>query len=85
MEAKDETEGFDFSGIYEDIKEYELISYAMDDNRRVKVTFSKENNKTKVIILFEAENENSIEFQKQGWQTILDNFKDYVEKSKTSS
>ena len=30
---------------------------------------------------FEAETENPIEFQQQGWQAILDNFKKYVEQT----
>ena len=29
---------------------------------------------------FEPENQNSIELQEAGWQSILDNFKSYVEK-----
>jgi hypothetical protein len=29
---------------------------------------------------FEPENQNSIELQEAGWQSILDNFKNYVEK-----
>jgi hypothetical protein len=41
---------------------------------------SKENGQqTKVIETFEAESENSIEMQRDGWQAILDNFKKYAE------
>jgi hypothetical protein len=32
-----------------------------------------------VVELFEAETENAIELQREGWQAILDNFKKYVE------
>jgi hypothetical protein len=32
-----------------------------------------------VVETFEAETENSIEMQKDGWQAILNNFKRYVE------
>jgi hypothetical protein len=32
-----------------------------------------------VVETFEAESENSVELQRQGWQAILDNFKKYVE------
>jgi hypothetical protein len=35
--------------------------------------------KTEIIIVFDPENENSIEMQKGGWQAILDNFKNYTE------
>jgi hypothetical protein len=38
--------------------------------------------KTRVTVIFDAENENSEEMQRNGWQSILNNFKLYVEKSK---
>ncbi|MEP7265807.1 MAG: activator of HSP90 ATPase, partial [Bacteroidota bacterium] len=34
---------------------------------------------TKVTIAFDAEEVNSIEMQRGGWQAILDNFKKYAE------
>ena len=34
---------------------------------------------TKIVTTFEAESENSIEMQRDGWQSILDNFKKYTE------
>ena len=37
------------------------------------------NNQTEVIITFDPETENSIELQKNGWQAILNNFKNYTE------
>ena len=36
-------------------------------------------NKTKITIVFDAETQNSVELQRNGWQAILDNFKKYVE------
>jgi len=33
----------------------------------------------KIIETFEAEDTNSLELQKTGWQAILDNFKRYAE------
>ncbi len=79
MEAKDGSMGFDFGGIYDVVKDHEKIEYTIGDGRKVKVTFSGEENKTKVAESFEAENTNSIEMQKGGWQAILDNFKKYTE------
>jgi hypothetical protein len=38
--------------------------------------------KTKVMIEFDPESENPIETQKNGWQSILNNFKKYVESNK---
>jgi len=79
MEAKDGNSGFDFSGIYDDIKTHKLISYTINDGRKVKITFHENKNETKVVETFEAESTNSIEMQHEGWQAILDSFKHYVE------
>jgi uncharacterized protein YndB with AHSA1/START domain len=79
MEAKDGSFGFDFWGVYDQIKVNELISYTLGDGRKAKITFINEGNTTKVIEKFEAENENSIELQQGGWQAILNNFKKYIE------
>ncbi len=82
MEAKDGSSGFDFSGVYDEVKENEVIAYTMDDDRKVKVTFTKNNdNETEIVETFEAEGTNPIEMQRSGWQAILDNFKKYVEAS----
>ena len=79
MEAKDGSSGFDFGGIYDEVKPNELIVYTIGDGRRVKVTFSPSENRTKVVETFEAENTHSTEMQKGGWQAILDSFKKYAE------
>lgn len=80
MEAKDGSFGFDFEGIYDTILINEKISYTLLDDRKVTVLFSQSENGVKITETFEAENENSIELQRQGWQAILNNFKTYVEK-----
>ena len=80
MEAKDGSSGFDFDGIYEQIRTNELIMYSLTDGRKVEVTFTKNNDtRTKIATTFEAESTNPIEMQRNGWQAILDNFKKYVE------
>ena len=79
MEAKDGTFGFDFWGIYDVIKPNETIEYTAGDGRKVKISFTQKGEETLIVQDFEAENVNSIEQQKTGWQTILDNFKQYVE------
>lgn len=79
MEAKDGSFEFDFWGIYDKIIINELIEYTMGDGRKVKVVFEKEDDKTKITETFEAENTNSKEMQKSGWQAILDNFKKHAE------
>jgi uncharacterized protein YndB with AHSA1/START domain len=79
MEAKDGSFGFDFGGIYDEVKENEYIAYTIGDGRKVKVNFLEDGGETKIVETFEAENTNSIEMQKGGWQAILDNFKNYTE------
>jgi uncharacterized protein YndB with AHSA1/START domain len=79
MEAKDGSMGFDFEGVYEEVRQHELIRYTMADGRKVTVAFTNLDDKTKVVETFEAENTNPVELQRTGWQTILDNFKKYVE------
>ena len=79
MESKDGSHGFDFGGVYDEVKRYERIVYSIDDGRKVNIAFSSVGNETEVIETFEAENTHSIELQRQGWQAILDNFKKYTE------
>src|SRR5690349_11288499 len=79
MEAKDGSMGFDFGGVYDEVKTNELISYTMGDGRKVDVEFTSNGNETNVVETFEAEEVNPIEMQRGGWQAILDNFKNYVE------
>ena len=79
MEAKDGSMGFDFSGVYDQVKNHEYIEYTIGDGRKVKVNFIGNGDSTSIVETFEAENTNSPEMQKGGWQAILDNFKKYTE------
>jgi uncharacterized protein YndB with AHSA1/START domain len=79
MEAKDGSMGFDFGGKYTTVKKNESIEYTIDDDRKVKITFTPDGDTTKVVEQFEAESINPIEMQQGGWQAILDNFKKYTE------
>lgn len=79
MEAKDGTMGFDFTGTYTALEPFKKIAYVMPDSRQVSITFHEKKSGTDVVVIFDAESENPIEMQRQGWQAILDNFKAYVE------
>jgi uncharacterized protein YndB with AHSA1/START domain len=79
MEAKDGSSGFDFGGKYDQVKERELIAYTIGDGRKVEINFTSIGTDTKIVETFEAENQNSIELQRTGWQAILNNFKKYAE------
>jgi uncharacterized protein YndB with AHSA1/START domain len=79
MAAKDGSFSFDFGGVYTQVIEHKLIEYTMGDGRKVKVVFAGQGNETKVVETFEAEDQNSLEMQKGGWQAILDNYKNHTE------
>jgi uncharacterized protein YndB with AHSA1/START domain len=88
MSAKDKSFSFDFAGIYTDIKQNEKISYVLSNDindkqaRKCEIIFKDiGNGKVKIIETFDPENQNSIEMQKNGWQSILNNFKKAVERS----
>jgi uncharacterized protein YndB with AHSA1/START domain len=87
MGAKDKSLEFNFSGIFTTVEvdnclEYimcEVDSEPMDSDRRVRVTFQSQGENTIVTETFDPEDENPEELQKRGWQSILNNFKGYVE------
>lgn len=81
MEAKDGSFGFDFEGIYNEVIEYKNIAYSIADGRQVITNFEQFGDKTKVTTSFDPEKENPVEMQRSGWQSILDNFKKYVEEN----
>lgn len=79
MEAKDKSFGFDFWGTYTEVLPETRIASTMGDGRALLVTFEETADGIKVQETFEIENENSAEMQRQGWQAILDRFKQHVE------
>lgn len=81
MESRDGKQGFDFSGKYTRVAIFRQLEYTLDDDRKVNVSFKSDDNRTLVTEKFEAEQFNSTELQREGWQAILNNFKKYVETS----
>ena len=79
MEAKDNSFGFDFSGTFVEIVDKKRIVTRLDDDRIVQTEFIQENDGVRIIETFEAEDENSVEMQKEGWYAILNNYKLYTE------
>jgi uncharacterized protein YndB with AHSA1/START domain len=82
MEAKDGSFGFDFEGTYNIINLHKEITYTMDDGRVAKTLFNEVDNKTEVETTFDAEEEYTLDLQRNGWQTILNNFANYVTNKK---
>ena len=66
MEAKDGSFGFDFEGIYTEIKPFENIKYVIVDGREVEIIFIRNGDTIKISEIFDPENENPIELQKGG-------------------
>lgn len=79
MEAKDKSMGFDLEATYNEVSIGKSFVYTMTDGRVVSTNFDDRGAKTVVTITFDAEDQNPIEFQKNGWQAILNNFKQYTE------
>ena len=77
MEAKDGSFGFDFGGEYTRIEHHKLIEYRFGD-RIAEVQFVEEAEGVLVSVTFDPEQDNPIDMQQSGWQSILDNFAAYV-------
>ena len=79
MEARDGSQGFDFEGTYTRVVPKQRIEYRMPDGREVSVEFRAQKGAVHVSETFDAETTHPPEFQKQGWQAILDRFARHVE------
>lgn len=79
MAARDGSFSFDFNGIYDEVVFGKKIAYTIGDGRKVVIEFTEIDGGIKVVETFEAEETNSLEMQRNGWQAILDNFKRYTE------
>jgi uncharacterized protein YndB with AHSA1/START domain len=78
MESKDGKYGFEFEAIYDEVIVKNKITYT-GGGRQITTQFNNITKYTEVITTFDAETENPIELQKNGWQAILNNFKKYAE------
>lgn len=79
MSKKDGSSGFDFEGIYTKVESLSLIEYKLVDNRIGKISFEKNESKVKITETFQPTIEDSISMQEEWCQTVIDNFKKYVE------
>ena len=78
MEAKDGSLGFDFAGTYTKIVPHALIEYSFGDRVGL-VEFLNNAQGVTVRVSFDAESTHPVEEQRQGWQSILNNFAKHVE------
>ena len=84
MEAKDGSFEFDFEAVYDEIINQKKATYTMSDGRQATTNFENLGDKTRVTTIFDAEDENPVEMQRESWQAILNNFKKYIEKNEKS-
>ena len=82
MAAKNESERFDFEGVYTRIEKFSWIEYRLLDNRTANVHFEDKGTQVKLTETFEPEAKNSEETQKQFCSAVIQNFKEYVENFK---
>ena len=81
MEAKDGSMGFDFAGTYTKIVVNELIECSFGE-RTLQVEFFDGASGVTVRETFDAESTHSVDQQRDGWQSILNNFARHVEGSR---
>ena len=79
MAAKDGSFEFDFWGTFQQIVAFKKLEIVLGDGRKLSVIFESKGGETILTELFEPESENSHELQKEGWQSILCSFKNYVQ------
>ncbi|MFM2135840.1 MAG: hypothetical protein RL021_1240 [Bacteroidota bacterium] len=79
MAARDGSVSFDFQGTYMHVVPGESLVYHIADGRKVIVLFTEEEDGVRITEVFEPEEVNSMEQQVAGWQSILENFRRYVE------
>jgi uncharacterized protein YndB with AHSA1/START domain len=79
MAAKDKSFSFDFIGTYTEVEAPVLLTFVLDDQRRVRVEFTQTPDGVRVVETFDAEDQNPPEMQQAGWQAFLENFRKYAE------
>ncbi|MBX3360327.1 MAG: SRPBCC domain-containing protein [Phycisphaeraceae bacterium] len=81
MEARDGSTGFDFTGVYEEVDAPTVLTLRLADGRRATTTFKPNGTSTRVKTVFDPEATNPVEMQRDGWQSILDSYAQYVERT----
>lgn len=79
MEAKDGSFGFDFEGTYAEVDAPHSLTLVLGDGRKSRTTFKPVSGGTLVETSFDAEDQNPVEMQRDGWQAILNNYRRHAE------
>ena len=78
MAAKDGSMSFDLEGTYDEVDAPSHIAYTLENGREVTVNFSETGGETTVEVSFDPEASEPMQQQRDGWQSILNNFQRYV-------
>lgn len=78
MASKDGEMSFDFVGTYQEVVPMKKLVYQIAHGRKVTVKFDVMDDKVILTENFEPENIHSVALQREGWQSILKNFKKYT-------
>ena len=73
MAAKDGSASFDFSGTYTEIEAFKRLYFVLGDGRPVRIDIFEKPYGCLIEERFEAEQQNNLHTQRQGWQNILEN------------
>lgn len=79
MAANDGSMSFEFGGTYSKVDPLNSVIYTMGDGRKVAVRFEERDGGVQIHESFETENSMPVEMQVSGWQSIMNNYKKYVE------
>ena len=79
MEAKDGSFGFDYEGIYHIVEAPHKSVLILGDGRKVETVFTPDDGGTRVQVSFDADTNAPLEMQQDGWQSILNSFKERCE------
>lgn len=79
MEAKDGSFGFDFEGTYTEVDAPSALTLLLGDGRQSRTTFRPLGTRTRIETTFDAEAENPVESQRDGWQAMLLNYQKRAE------
>lgn len=85
--ARDGSASFDFYGTYSLVVDHRTIEYTIGEmpeykleaGRKVSISFEDHGEYVSIVETFDAEETHTLEQQREGWQSILDNFKKYAE------
>ncbi len=80
MAAKSGEMHFDLEGTYDEVNAPKHIAYTLSNGRGVTVDFKKADEGTDVVVKFDPEDGQEMKPQKDGWQNILNNFREYVDR-----